>query len=87
MAATPDGLGYWLVASDGGVFAFGDAHFYGREATGPGAQTIVGIAPSPYGRGYWLAGAKGQVFAFGSAPYEVPSSTKAPSAPIVAISA
>ena len=25
MAATPDGQGYWLVASDGGVFAFGDA--------------------------------------------------------------
>ena len=25
MAATPDGGGYWLVASDGGVFAYGDA--------------------------------------------------------------
>jgi subtilisin family serine protease len=87
MAATPDGLGYWLVASDGGVFAFGDARFYGSEATGKTAPTIVGIAPSPYGQGYWLAGAKGQVYGFGSAPYEVPSSTKAPTAPIVAISA
>jgi hypothetical protein len=87
MAATPDGLGYWLVASDGGVFAFGDAHFYGRAATGRSVQTIVGIAPSPYGRGYWLAGAKGLVYAFGSAPYEAPADAKAPSAPIVAISA
>jgi len=25
MAATPDGNGYWMVASDGGIFAFGDA--------------------------------------------------------------
>ena len=25
MAATPRGKGYWLVGSDGGVFAFGDA--------------------------------------------------------------
>ena len=25
MAATPDGGGYWLVASDGGIFTFGDA--------------------------------------------------------------
>ena len=25
MAATPDGKGYWLVASDGGIFTFGDA--------------------------------------------------------------
>ena len=29
MAATPDGGGYWLVASDGGIFTFGDARFYG----------------------------------------------------------
>ena len=29
MAATPDGNGYWLVASDGGIFAYGDAQFYG----------------------------------------------------------
>lgn len=25
MAATPDGLGYWVVASDGGIFTFGNA--------------------------------------------------------------
>ena len=25
MAATPDGGGYWLVGSDGGIFAYGDA--------------------------------------------------------------
>jgi subtilisin family serine protease len=87
MAATPDGLGYWLVASDGGVFTFGDAHFYGSETPGKAAPTIVGIAPCPYGEGYWLAGSKGQVYGFGSARYEVSSSTKAPSAPIVAISA
>ncbi len=29
MAATPDGKGYWLVASDGGIFTYGDAGFYG----------------------------------------------------------
>ncbi len=29
MAATPDGGGYWLVASDGGVYSFGDARFMG----------------------------------------------------------
>jgi hypothetical protein len=86
MAATPDGLGYWLVASDGGVFAFGDAHFYGGEVAGKAAATIVGIAPGPYGRGYWLAGPGGQVYDFGSARYEVPLSPGAPPAPIVAIS-
>ena len=34
MAATPSGHGYWLVASDGGIFSFGDAHFYGCTAAG-----------------------------------------------------
>src|SRR5688500_17525766 len=29
MASTPDGQGYWLVASDGGIFAFGNAGFHG----------------------------------------------------------
>ena len=29
MAATPDGRGYWLVASDGGIFSFGDARYFG----------------------------------------------------------
>jgi len=30
MAATPTGNGYWLVAADGGVFAFGDARYLGN---------------------------------------------------------
>ena len=29
LSRTPDGKGYWLVAADGGVFAFGDALFTG----------------------------------------------------------
>jgi hypothetical protein len=32
MAATATGNGYWLVASDGGIFTFGDAHFHGSVA-------------------------------------------------------
>ena len=30
IAATPTGRGYWLVSADGGVFAFGDAAFFGN---------------------------------------------------------
>ena len=47
MAATPDGQGYWLVASDGGVFTFGDAKFYGSEGGKPLNKPIVGIAATP----------------------------------------
>ena len=44
MAATPDGKGYWEVASDGGLFAFGDAGFYGSMGGHPLNQPIVGLA-------------------------------------------
>ena len=43
IAATPDGGGYWLVASDGGIFSFGDATFYGSEGGTPLNKPIVGI--------------------------------------------
>ena len=31
MASSPNGSGYWLVASDGGVFAYGNATFEGSQ--------------------------------------------------------
>ena len=47
MAPTPDGGGYWLVASDGGIFAYGDARFYGSTGAMPLNKPIVGMAPTP----------------------------------------
>ena len=44
---TADGEGYWLVASDGGIFSFGDAGFSGSEGGEPLNQPIVGMAASP----------------------------------------
>jgi hypothetical protein len=67
IATTPDHLGYWLVASDGGVFAFGDAHFYGSMGGKALNKPIVGIAATSNGGGYWLVASDGGVFAFGNA--------------------
>ncbi len=69
MADTPDGRGYWLVAADGGVFAFGDAAFLGSVGARTVNQPIVGMATTPDGRGYWLVAADGGVFAFGDAAF------------------
>ena len=44
MAATADGRGYWLVASDGGVFDYGDAHFYGSKGGVVLNKPVVGVA-------------------------------------------
>jgi peptidoglycan/xylan/chitin deacetylase (PgdA/CDA1 family) len=68
-AATSDGRGYWLVASDGGVFTYGDAHFYGSTGNLTLRQPIVGIAPTPDGRGYWLVASDGGVFTYGDAHF------------------
>ncbi|MGO9028255.1 MAG: hypothetical protein ACLQOZ_06470 [Acidimicrobiales bacterium] len=75
MAATPDGQGYWLVQSGGGVFSYGDAGFHGALPSGPGglgitpAAPISGIATTPDGHGYWLVGQDGGVYAFGDAGF------------------
>jgi hypothetical protein len=44
MASTPDGGGYFEAATDGGMFAFGDAVFLGSMGGQPLNAPIVGIA-------------------------------------------
>ena len=57
MAATATGRGYWLVASDGGVFAFGDAAFAGSTGGMRLNRPVVGMAATASGRGigWWRA--------------------------------
>ena len=43
--------GYWLVASDGGIYAFGDAHFDGSTGGIALAHPIVGIAATGLNNG------------------------------------
>jgi N-acetylmuramoyl-L-alanine amidase len=68
MAATPRG-GYWLVARDGGVFAFGDARFLGSTGHVHLTSPVVGMAAMPGGGGYWLVARDGGVFGFGTARF------------------
>ncbi|MHB8293752.1 MAG: hypothetical protein ACYDH5_03840 [Acidimicrobiales bacterium] len=67
----PNGTAYREVGSDGGVFDFGGAAFYGSlPAMGiKPAAPIVGIARTANGNGYWLLGADGGVFSFGNARF------------------
>ncbi len=61
--------GYWLVASDGGIFAFGHVGFYGSTGAVHLTQPIVGMAATPDGRGYWLVASDGGIFSFGDAHF------------------
>ena len=67
-AVDPSTGGYWEVAADGGVFAFGapfDGSMGGRRLDSP----IVGMAATPDGGGYWLVASDGGIFAFGDAAF------------------
>jgi ribosomal protein L24E len=64
IAATPSGRGYWMVASDGGIFSFGDAPFLGSMGGQALDQPIVGMAAPPSGQGYWFVAQDGGIFAF-----------------------
>jgi hypothetical protein len=72
MVPTIDGHGYFLVGSDGGVFAFGDARFAGScPSLAHGCDApVVAVVPDATGNGYWIVTSTGSVYAFGDAPYE-----------------
>ena len=87
--AAPDGRGYWEVASDGGIFAFGSAAFYGSMGGASLGKPIVGMVATPNGRGYWEVAADGGVFAFGNATFEgsVPGQGIRTTVPVVGMTA
>ncbi len=67
--SAPNANGYWEVASDGGIFSFGNAGFYGSTGAIHLNQPIVGMASTPDHRGYWLVASDGGIFAFGDAKF------------------
>ena len=87
MAPNPDGNGYWLVASDGGVFSFGFSYvnttFYGSMGGKTLHRPIVGMASTADGLGYWLVASDGGIFAFGDAPFLGSKGGKSLNRPIV----
>jgi hypothetical protein len=68
-APTADGGGYLQVASDGGVFAYGNATFHGSAGGTVLNKPMVGMASTPDGGGYWLVASDGGVFAYGNATF------------------
>ncbi|MFZ0668294.1 MAG: hypothetical protein WAM97_21275 [Acidimicrobiales bacterium] len=87
VASTGGGGGYYLVGSDGAVYAFGDATYQGgaNTLTDPPAP-ITGIAVDQMTGGYWLVGSDGGVFAY-NCPFSGSMSAQSLAAPIVGISA
>jgi hypothetical protein len=63
------GKGYWEVASDGGLFSYGNATFYGSTGGMPINKPIVGMAATPDDGGYWEVASDGGLFSYGDATF------------------
>jgi subtilisin family serine protease len=68
--AHPATDGYRFVASDGGIFSFGNAPFEGSTGGQHLNQPVVGMAGTPSRNGYWLVARDGGIFGFGDAAFE-----------------
>jgi hypothetical protein len=87
MAPTPDGGGYWMVGSDGGVYSSGDAGFYGSTGSLTLNKPVVGMAATPDGKGYWFVASDGGIFAYGDAQFYGSTGSITLNKPIVGMAA
>ncbi len=83
----PPNSSYWLVASDGGIFTFGNAGFYGSTGGIHLNQPVVAMAPTPSKGGYWLVASDGGIFSFGDATFFGSMGGKPLNKPIVGMAA
>jgi hypothetical protein len=69
VVSTPLPKGYWVLGSDGGIFSYGAASFFGSTGGQPLNAPVVAMDATPAGDGYWLVAADGGIFAFGAAQF------------------
>jgi SpoIID/LytB domain protein len=79
--------GYWVVASDGGIFSFGEAGFFGSTGNLKLNRPILGLAATPAGRGYWLVASDGGIFTFGDAAFHGSTGALTLNQPVVGMAA
>jgi hypothetical protein len=83
----PPNSSYWLVASDGGIFTFGNAGFFGSAGSLPLVRPVVGMAPTASKDGYWLVASDGGIFTYGDAAFHGSMGGKPLNAPVVGMAA
>jgi hypothetical protein len=86
MANDPATGGYWMVAGDGGVFAF-DAPFFGSMGGRRLNAPIVGMTATPDGMGYWFVASDGGIFSYGDGKFFGSMGGKPLNKPIVGMAA
>jgi hypothetical protein len=75
--------GYWLVATDGGIFSYGTAAFDGSMGGRPLDAAMVGMSATSDHGGYWTVARDGGIFSFGDAAFHGSMGGKHLDAPMV----
>ena len=78
---------YWLVASDGGIFSFGGAPFYGSTGGMVLNKPVVGMTGTADKRGYWLVASDGGIFSYGDAAFHGSTGSMRLNKPVVGMAA
>jgi hypothetical protein len=84
-SSTPSG--YYLVASDGGIFTYGNLPFCGSTGAILLNKPIIGMAATHNAGGYWLVASDGGIFSFGNASFHGSTGGMHLNRPIVAMAA
>ncbi|MCA1847228.1 MAG: hypothetical protein LC792_29370, partial [Actinobacteria bacterium] len=77
-----DGSGYWLVASDGGIFAF-DADFHGSMGGKALNKPVTGMVR--YGSGYLMVAEDGGIFNFSDKDFAGSLGGAPPAKPVTSV--
>ncbi|TMC51399.1 MAG: hypothetical protein E6J14_00215 [Chloroflexi bacterium] len=83
----PGSCGYWMAASDGGMFSFADARFFGSAGGIHLNRSVVGMAATPDENGYWLVATDGGIFTYGNAEFHGSTGALHLNQPIVGMAA
>ena len=83
IAATPDGLGYWIALASGDAQPFGSAVSYGTMYGKPLNGALIAMAATASGLGYWLVASDGGIFSFGDAAFYGSMGAKKLNKPVV----
>jgi hypothetical protein len=79
--------GYWMDASDGGIFTYGTAPFAGSMGNRHLNKPVVGMAATNNDGGYWMVASDGGIFSFGDAQFAGSMGNRHLNAPIVGMAA
>ncbi len=79
--------GYYMVASDGGIFDYGSLPFCGSTGSIELNKPMVGMAATHDGGGYWLVASDGGIFSYGDAKFYGSAGSLPLNKPIVGMAA